>query len=445
MKYPHGRSLNSKSPGRTKLQLVSWQLCVMVLWTGDNPWSPDPIGNTSAFIWWFQTLCFSMFHHTWDDPNWEIPSGISVLLDIGGHRLNVEAATGSADTPDHVTFMQTSSVAGRPLVRRWQARAAVDPSSLPPQVEPEHESHTTGLPDSHCVAPDSVPAASPHGHALPSQGLSPVQVHDQMTFRQSLQWQITTRNEDVSAICADLAIMTWFLDSQRFTRADHPRHVMLRSHPMHWVQDIIDRWTDWILVEFPVQLHLVQPQPPEGTNLIILVQRQELHTRAALISVVEMLDDPWNPVQFSSFCLLKSRTSNWWDEATVSSPFLPLGTVSGGEVTHGNVDIPPQADFPVRDGFSFSSDCCILGSSLAWQHCLFAAWISQSTYPHPGGSTPVWSQCSGQEMHNSGLSWWSTNIYNYCPTIASWDTGQLLWVPSLSHCIAEFLATFVST
>ena len=108
---------------------------------------------------------------------------------------------------------------------------------------------------------------------------------------------------------------------------------MLSQHPMHRVQDIIDRWRDWIHVDIPVSMFLVQPLPPNGANEIfahvILVQRPQPHTRAALISVVEMLDDPWNPIQFSVFLLTEVNHEQLLDEATVSSPFLPLNTPSG--------------------------------------------------------------------------------------------------------------------
>ena len=187
----------------------------------------------------FQSFCSERLCNMWSgrlrflqDEAEEFFSGISVILHIGDHRDTAAEASSSNGTFDQVTLMQASAIAGRPTVRRWPGRTQLNPDELPLQA-PDLTANAPAVDaqppaDTIAVALPSGPAGMPHeGHHCP-----PIVVHDPLSVRQALMWQVQAERGANNDSYHQVTVHSWLLDSQRFQRSDHPRAVVLSPHPI---------------------------------------------------------------------------------------------------------------------------------------------------------------------------------------------------------------------
>ena len=150
-------------------------------------------------------------------------------------------------------------------------------------------------------------------------------------------------------------LSTWFSHPDTMPRTDHPRDILLSNTPYRWVEEIIQRWADWIDPAEPVNLHVVHPRPPGGQPEVIahvlLVQKPTMHTRVALVTVTETLEDPWHPERFCALLPPLVSLDYLAEEAMVPTCFR--APHHGCHLFHGQTEILSNQQFPVRHGYSF--------------------------------------------------------------------------------------------
>ena len=109
-------------------------------------------------------------------------------------------------------------------------------------------------------------------------------------------------------------IESWFSDPTILPRSDHSREVTMSTSPTQWPVDVLQRWSDFIQPGTPVYLFVVQPDPPGGQPDIIahviVAQNPPADRFAAIVSVTELLDDPWHPTRFVPCCPTRFHAMN---------------------------------------------------------------------------------------------------------------------------------------
>lgn len=193
------------------------------------------------------------------------------------------------------------------------------------------------------------------GHHQPVQRVS-VQILNLPEFHQTLQWQSNRALDNcLEPPRQGSNIDTWFVDPVLLPRSDHPRQVMLSTQPVQWPTDILQRWADFLRPGQPVELYVALPDPPGGTPEVlanvIVVQNPPHDKAAALISVTEMLEDPWHPSRFCTLLPTLVTCPLLYELAGI--PATQAEAPPGTSVHHGNVPIPHLGSFPARHGFTF--------------------------------------------------------------------------------------------
>eukprot|EP00435_Cladocopium_sp_Y103_P074222 s126_g47.t1 len=92
------------------------------------------------------------------------------------------------------------------------------------------------------------------------------------------------------------SITTWHLDFPHVNACENPRTVLLPTDFTRWLPLIVEAWEDQIDMAWPINLHVVRPNPPatawqprEQVHLIVL-QRSPADQAANLLSIVNHLD-----------------------------------------------------------------------------------------------------------------------------------------------------------
>ena len=277
------------------------------------------------------------FHFDQREP---IFAGISVLLDIHDIAAPSEPASSSRDV-DHNMLMQLP-----PGVS--PARPPEMPDASRTYLAADNEARDGSHPSDHAA---TVPPAT-------AIGTSVIQVRNPAEFTAALQWIV----DQQPPLCSPQQrrqnkIVTWFSDAVTLPRSDHFREVLLSPHPLYWTSDILQRWKDWIEPGHPVLLQLVQPSPSGGLSdtaaHVVVIQRQLPDKRTAIITVVELLEDPWHPTSFCTLLPTQVSHQELLDEADVTPRCQPLTEQSLCEVTHGSIKLLPDMTFPVRHGYNF--------------------------------------------------------------------------------------------
>ena len=116
-------------------------------------------------------------------------------------------------------------------------------------------------------------------------------------------------------------VVTWYIDHIRFPQCFQHRLVLLNHNPADWIQRLRSVWIDLILLQQQMQVHIVQPHPPEtpmhvAAHLIVVQQPIE-RFRAVLITTYDSAlpdEPPTNhasitptPVAFSTVVALAYR------------------------------------------------------------------------------------------------------------------------------------------
>ena len=306
----------------------------------------------------FWTFCHERPCHMWSgilrfhpDHREEIFSGISVVLIVA--EPIAFAVASSSTTLEH----EQASLMQRPNAIPTTS-TDVQAESLTPAAPSISEVLAPANTESHSdesLAQNIAPMISP---PVPIQQAPLMRIRAMDEFRHALKWQIDTQRQ----LCFEethrrLIVHTWFSDAIRMPRSDHFRDVLLGPLPMQWPFEILNRWQDFLDPEQDVTLQLVQPHPtggsPDVVAHVIVMQAQNPTTRAALITVVELLEDPWHP---TSFCtLLPTQVDEYTiiQEVGINDRCRPLNPHQVCEIMHGTIKIEGTMTFPVRHGYQF--------------------------------------------------------------------------------------------
>ena len=287
-----------------------------------------------------------------------VPSGISVLLDVGDHRLQTRAQSSiaapmqvdthgvqGAEVSDDRSDMSNTST----LMQRPRFKAFPKPAARACPVTSRAPEMTTWFT---IYQPLSQVGADQH---QPVQG-APVQVRNLQDFHSVLQWQANRARDDCFQQDTNRAkIATWYLEPNVLPRSDHHREVLLSGHPNQWPSDILQRWADFLQPNRPVDLYVVQPDPPGGLPDIVahvlVVQNAHSQQAAALISVTELIEDPWHPSRFVLFLNGQVTCEELFEHASI--PHEQVAATPGIGAYHGTTNIPQGSSYPVHHGFAF--------------------------------------------------------------------------------------------
>ena len=274
----------------------------------------------------------------------EIPTGISVLLDVG----QVEDASSSSST----RFRREVDNDGQSLMQK-----------APPMPQSSTESVVGNTPGPiYKAAPPSLTSRRFAQAELPTHHTQAPVIHltvlNLPEFQETLQWVVQQRLADSAHdVATPVAFATWFIDATRLPRTDHFQKVVLPSQRSLWTQELARRWHDFIDPSVPLEFHLVQPSPlggdPDIIGHVILRQHTFDAQRAALLSVIDWNDDPWNPMYV---CTLLSPVTTYEDilyEAMVENDCPPVRADAHCSVQHGSIMLTPGIRFPVRHGYGF--------------------------------------------------------------------------------------------
>ena len=234
-----------------------------------------------------------------------------------------------------------------------------------PEAEPDSDLSSTmqlgsAQPGNQTSSPNgSRPSASSRTNGTDTAMLSHrIPPHDLSEFRQTLAWHINTGPAAcIHQMNAPVTVHPWFLDSLRVTHTDVSRPVQLSPQQSTWHRDILARWQDKLDPTMPTQLHVVTPMLPEPEDdaaaHVILVQRPNDLWRAALLSVSvdhRPMDSP------KYYCVMLDRETDVEQlgfMSLIKHPSNPQADNYWIQAKHGEILIPADATFPVRNGFSF--------------------------------------------------------------------------------------------
>ena len=294
---------------------------------------------------------FRFHHHNTE----RVPSGISLLLDVGDHRLQAPAQSSTDDpmlvepndtTPTNEADSMDDATA---LMQRPRYKAFPRPTSGTSQGITPAPTSSSWFTISQPLAPTGT------GQHQPVQWTT-IQVRNLADFHTMLQWLSNRAQQDrCQPDIGQAKIATWYLEPQVMPRSDHYRDVLLSANPTLWPSEVLQRWADMLQPSQPVDLYVVQPDPPGGMPdvfaHVIVTQMTPPDQAAALVSVTELLEDPWHPSRFALF--LHSPVTS---DALFEHAGIPQGQVAatpGLSAYHGTTHIPHGSSYPVRSGFAF--------------------------------------------------------------------------------------------
>ena len=301
---------------------------------------------------------FSGRYHFHPQNTDRVPSGISVLLDVGDWRTQPSGSASShepaqpnpepeadQDEDDSMSILQD----GLALMQRPRYKAFPKPVAKPSPAANMRAQAGLQLWIHKPSAPRDASMHQPVHWVL-------IQVPNIAEFHQMLQWQ-ADRSQDhcLPTQPRRTKVASWYMEPQTLPRSDHFREVLLNTNPMQWTGEIVQRWADFIIPDAPVSLFVVQPDPPGGDADIIahvlVVQNMQPHHAAVLVSVTELLVDPWHPSRFVLFMPDQVTRSELFQHAGL--PIDHDRRAPGTSAYHGSIPIPPDGTYPARPGFAF--------------------------------------------------------------------------------------------
>lgn len=296
---------------------------------------------------------FRFEHHVAE----RVPSGISVLLDVGDHRTRLSHPASSShevpqephlsadeDTPG--SSSDTMSLMQQPRYKAFPKGKGVSVNAPQPQL-PQDQQLMLQI-------HQPLPATTGAMHQ-PVQRTS-IHVRNLVEFHQMLQWQANRARENcLQPPLSQTQVATWFSNSVTLPRSDHSREVILSTQPAQWPQDILQRWADWLQPEQPVDLYVAQPEPPGGTPDILahvlVVQNPPPDKFAVLVSVTELMEDPWHPSRFCTLLPGLVTREILFSQAGIEEH--QVASTPGLAAYHGSTPIPAEGSYPARHGFTF--------------------------------------------------------------------------------------------
>ena len=185
---------------------------------------------------------FRFHHHNTE----RVPSGISLLLDVGDHRLQTQAQS-STDVPMLVEPNDTTGVDeadimddATALMQRPRYKAFPRPTTGTGPGIPPAPTSSSWFTISQPIAPTGT---SQH---QPVQWTT-IQVRNLADFHTMLQWLSNRAQQDRCQPDAGQAkIATWYLHPQVMPRSDHYRDVLLSANPSLWPSEVLQRWADFL-------------------------------------------------------------------------------------------------------------------------------------------------------------------------------------------------------
>ena len=236
-----------------------------------------------------------------------------------------------------------------------------------------------------------------------------IQARNLDEFHQMLQWQTQRANEAcLMPSSRSTKIESWFSDPTTLPRSDHSREVTMSTSPTQWPVDVLQRWSDFIQPGTPVYLFVVQPDPPGGQPDIIahviVAQNPPADRFAAIVSVTELLDDPWHPTRFCALLPNPVSRNELFDLAGI--PPDQVAATPGIGAYHGNAPIPEGSSYPVRHGFAFEVITDTLefepDATTLWQHTMQADGQVPVTPITRRLAVPA-AQRTSNPMHDDGI------------------------------------------
>lgn len=292
------------------------------------------------------------FHH--HNPE-RVPSGISVLLDVGDHRHQTQAQASTdlprqVEPPDETDSEEPDAMdETASLMQRPRFKAFPKPIARTGPVTPPTPASSSWFTIYQPIAPTGTSQHQPVRWAT-------VQVRNLADFHMMLQWLSNRAQDDrCQQDTSQAKIATWYLEPHTMPRSDHYRDVLLSANPSQWPSEVLQRWADILQPSQPVDLFVVQPDPPGGTPDIfahvIVAQNAQPGQAAALVSVTELLEDPWHPSRFALFLHSPVTSNALFEHAGI--PQDQVASTPGLSAYHGTTHIPHGSSYPVRSGFAF--------------------------------------------------------------------------------------------
>ena len=177
-------------------------------------------------------------------------------------------------------------------------------------------------------------------------------------FRATLSWQLVGGWPRCEPHASEpLQVHTWFLHSDNVIRTEECRTVSLTPQAHTWHEDIIQRWQDKLDNRYPVQLHVVTPNPP-GQSLqveahVIVLQKPNPLWRSALLTVTYPATDPWHIHFICAMLDVETDMEQLSFISGVGHPANPDAPHMHIEARHGQAVLRADSTFPVRHGYWF--------------------------------------------------------------------------------------------
>ena len=206
----------------------------------------------------------------------------------------------------------------------------------------------------------TVDSAIPISSTLPAEPLAPahlpLEAHSEFVRILHASW-LTLATTGPAGLEYVLRIQTWYLESGFVRHHDECRDVILGEDFWNWEESISRRWADFVLLDSPLDFHLVLPSPPTAScpNEIHIILAQRLR-ELECTSLVTTYDNavlrgaPYTAAMILPAAVLAEDILRATGKHVVCPPHAPTSTCT---CWHGGRLLPFGLRYPNRNGFAF--------------------------------------------------------------------------------------------